>query len=198
MPDNTLRLAVIIASVRNGRFGPTVARWFTEQARRHGRFEIDVIDLADVPLPPDLPATSPKLEPNPPRPDGMRALTRGLERADAIVIVTPEYNRSYPASLKIAIDWHFTQWDRKTVAFVGYSGNSGALLAIEHLRQVLNELGAHTLRDYVYFPRYYELFGADGTLHAPEAPEAAAVTVLDGLSWWASALAAARGVPASA
>lgn len=197
MSDDNLRLAVIIASVRDGRFGPTVARWFTEQARRHGRFEVDVIDLADFPLPPALPATSPKIEPNPPRPDGMAGLTRGLERAHAMVVVTPEFNRSYPASLKTAIDWHFTQWDRKTIGFVGYSGNSGALLAIEHLRQVFNELGAHTLRDYVYFPRYYELFAADGTLHAPDAPEAAATAMLDGLHWWASALAAARAVPAA-
>ena len=44
----------------------------------------------------------------------------------------------------------------------------------------------------------WALFGADGTLRAPEVPEAAAVTLLDGLSWWASALAAARGVSASA
>lgn len=198
MSDTTLRLAVIIASVRNGRYGPTVARWFAEQARRHGRFEVDVIDLADFPLPLALPATSPKIEPNPPRPDGMADLTLRLERADAMVVVTPDINRSYPASLKTAIDWHFTQWDRKTIGFVGYSGNSGGLLAIEHLRQVFNELNAHTLRDYVFFPRYYELFDADGALHAPDVPEAAAVAMLDRLHWWASALAAARALPVSA
>jgi NAD(P)H-dependent FMN reductase len=195
MPN--LRLAVIIASVRDGRFGPTVAHWFTEQARRHGRFEIDLIDLADFTLPLALPATSPKIDPNPPRPDGMTDLTARLELADAMVIVTPEFNRSYPAALKTAIDWHFTQWDGKTIGFVGYGGNSGGLLAIEHLRQVFNELGAHTVRDYVYFPRYFELFDADGTLPAPAVPEAAAIAMLDQVHWWASALAAARAVPAA-
>jgi hypothetical protein len=38
----------------------------------------------------------------------------------AFVIVTPEYNHSYPASVKALIDWHFTQWTAKPVAFVGY------------------------------------------------------------------------------
>lgn len=196
MSGTPLRLAVIIASVRNGRFGPTVARWFTEQARQYGRFEVDVIDLAEFPLPLALPATSPKNEPNPTRPDGMADLTRRLALADAMVVVTPEFNRSYPAALKTAIDWHFTQWDGKTIGFVGYGGNSGGLLAIEHLRQVFTELNAHTVRDYVYFPRYFELFDADGTVSAPAVPEAAAMAMLGQLHWWASALAVARTVPA--
>ncbi|WP_024799521.1 NADPH-dependent FMN reductase [Nocardia sp. BMG51109] len=189
---STPRLAVLIASVRNGRFGPVVANWFAEQARKHGEFDVDVIDLAEADLPLALPATSPRIEPNPTRPAGMSALTRGLEQADAIVVVTPDINRSYPASLKSAIDWHFTQWDRKTIGFVGYSGMSGGLFAIDHLREVFNELNAHTVREYVSFPRYYLLFDADGKLAEPAEPEEAAAAMLDQLHWWASALAAAR------
>jgi NAD(P)H-dependent FMN reductase len=196
LSSNTLHLAVLIASVRNGRFGPTVARWFTEQARQDGRFEVGVIDLADYPLPLALPAVSPLIEPNPVRPDGMDELTRRLDAADAIVIVTPDINRSYPASLKTAIDWHFTQWNRKTIGFVGYSGHSGGLLAIEHLRQVFNELDAHTVRDYVSFPRFYLLFDEDGRLREPDEPAAAATALLDQLHWWASALMAARATSA--
>ncbi|TQF75027.1 NAD(P)H-dependent oxidoreductase [Rhodococcus spelaei] len=196
--SNPVRLAVIIGSVREGRFGPVVAHWFAEQARRHGGFEVDVIDLADATLPLELPAVSPMMDPNPPRPAGMTALTSGLERADAVVVVTPDINRSYPASLKTAIDWHFTQWDRKAIGFVGYSGASGGLLAIEHLRQVFNELNAHTVREYVSFPRYFELFDADGALHDPTRPESASEAMLDQLHWWASALTAARSSAAVA
>ncbi|WP_225724798.1 MULTISPECIES: NADPH-dependent FMN reductase [unclassified Nocardia] len=191
-----LKLAVIIGSVREGRFGPVVARWFAEQAEAHGAFDIDVIDLAEMTLPLELPAISPMLDPNPPRPEGMRELTRRLDAADAMVIVTPDINRSYPASIKTAIDWHFKQWQHKTIGFVGYSGNSGGLLAIEHLRQVFNELNAHTVRDYVSFPRYYLLFDEAGRLRQPDEPAAAAQRMLDQLHWWASALAAARAVPA--
>ncbi|WP_067659938.1 NADPH-dependent FMN reductase [Nocardia harenae] len=189
---STLRLAVVIGSVRDGRFGPTVARWFTEIAAKDGRFTVDVIDLADHELPVGLPAVPPVMDPNPERPEGMRGLTEALDRAEAFVIVTPDYNRSYPAALKAAIDWHFTQWERKTIGFVGYSGASGGLLAIEHLRQVFTELNAHTVRDYVSFPRYYLLFDENGALREPDEPAATAAELLDQVHWWANALRAAR------
>ncbi|MGW1886855.1 NADPH-dependent FMN reductase [Streptomyces sp. NPDC001970] len=192
MTSRNLNLAVISGSVREGRFGPVVADWFLEQARQHGRFTVDLVDLADTPLPLELPAVPPALDPNLPRPDSMADLTRRLDAADAFVVVTPDYNRSFPAALKAAIDWHYTQWQTKPVGFVGYSGASGGLLAIEHLRQVFNELHAHTVRDYVAFPRYYELFSPEGTLIAPEGPNGAAKVLLDQLEWWAAVLHDAR------
>jgi NAD(P)H-dependent FMN reductase len=185
----TLKLAIIIGSVRDGRFGPVVANWFAQQV--DDRFEIDIVDLADTTLP-ALPAVPPALDPDPVRPADMRDLTDRLAAADAYVIVTPDYNRSYPAALKAAIDWHFTQWDAKAIGFVGYSGGSGGLLAIEHLRQVFNELNAHTVRHYVSFPRYYMLFDENGQLHDPQEPAAAAAALLDQLHWWTSALVAAK------
>ncbi|WP_446226348.1 NADPH-dependent FMN reductase [Nocardia sp. IBHARD005] len=108
------------------------------------------------------------------------------------------YNRSYPAALKAAIERHFTQWDAKVIGFVGYSGGSGGLLAIEHLRQVFNELNAHTVRNYVSFPRYYMLVDENGQLRDPQEPEAAAVALLDQLHWWTSALVAARSARVAA
>jgi NAD(P)H-dependent FMN reductase len=190
-----LKLAVIIGSVRDGRFGPVVASWFAGQARAHGGYDVDMIDLADYEIPMELPAVPPAMDPDPERPAGMTELTERLSAADAYVIVTPDYNRSFPASLKAAIDWHFTQWSGKTIGFVGYSGASGGLLAIEGLRQVFNELDAHTLREYVSFPRYYMLFDENGSLRDPEEPGRAARTMLDRLHWWATALTAARSVP---
>ncbi|MCW2883720.1 MAG: FMN-dependent NADPH-azoreductase [Streptosporangiaceae bacterium] len=192
MPSQTLNLAVIIGSVREGRFGPVVANWFVEQAEQHGQFAVDLIDLADTPLPLELPPVLPALEPNMARPAEMAGLTRRIEAADVIVVVTPEYNRSFPASLKAAIDWHYTEWQAKAIGFVGYSGGSGGVLAVEHLRQVFSELQAHTVRDYVTFPRYYQLFSPDGTLRDPEGPNAAAKVLLDQLLWWGSVLRDAR------
>jgi len=192
MSQENLDLAVIVGSVRQGRFGPVVARWFTEQAEQHGRFTVNLVDLAEIPLPLDLPPLPPALQPEMDRPAEMGALTSRIAEADAIVVVTPDYNRSFPASLKAAIDWHYTQWQAKPIGFVGYSGASGGLLAIEQLRQVFGELHAHTVRDVVSFPRYYELFGPDGTLIDPEGPNGAAKAMLDQLMWWGSVLRDAR------
>ncbi|PJE94720.1 FMN reductase [Streptomyces carminius] len=187
-----LNLAVIVGSVRQGRFGPVVARWFAGQAERYGRFTVDVIDLADVPLPPVLPPVPPAFTPDLPRPAELAGLTRRLTAADAYVVVTPDYNRSFPASLKAAVDWYYAEWQGKAVGFVGYSGASGGLLAIEQLKQVFGELNAHTVRDSVSFPRYFELFDADGQLLEPERAEGDAKQLLDQLEWWGSVLREAR------
>ncbi|MEV6278486.1 NAD(P)H-dependent oxidoreductase [Nocardia sp. NPDC051832] len=189
-----MKLAVIIGSVRAGRFGPTVAGWFAEQARAHGGFEIDIVDLADFELPLELPPVPPMMDPDGPRPASVAALGERLAAADAFVIVTPDYNRGYPAGLKAAIDWFVTEWDSKTIGFVGYSGATGGILAIEGLRQVFNELNAHTVRNYVSFPRYYLLFDETGSLLDPAEPNAAAAAMLDQLHWWSAALTAARSV----
>ncbi|WP_448333633.1 NADPH-dependent FMN reductase [Streptomyces sp. DSM 41534] len=193
-----LNLAVVIGSVREGRFGPVVAKWFAERAEEYGRFTVNLVDLADTPLPLALPAVPPALEPRMARPAGMAGLTRRLEEADAVVVVTPDYNRSFPASVKAAIDWHYTEWEAKPIGFVGYSGASGGLLAIEQLRQVFAELQAHTVRNAVTFPRYYELFGPEGRLRDPEGPNGVAKAMLDELLWWGELLHEARRARAEA
>jgi NAD(P)H-dependent FMN reductase len=82
----------------------------------------------------------------------MKAVTAQLTDADAFIIVTPEYNYSYPASVKALIDWHFTQWTAKPVAFVSYGGVAGGRHAVLHLENVLTELHAVTIRDGLSFP----------------------------------------------
>jgi len=185
------KLVIIVGSVRDGRFGPAVASWVAEQAGAHGGFEVEVVDLAEVDIPLALPAESPKFAGDAyPRPAGMAALTSALEGADAFVVVTPEYNHSYPASLKAAIDWHFTQWTAKPVAFVSYGGAAGGRHAVLHLENVLTELHAVTIRDGLAFPNYFTAW-QDGR---PLDPDAAgyAKTLLEQLAWWAGALRSAR------
>ncbi|MFF2148547.1 NADPH-dependent FMN reductase [Kitasatospora sp. NPDC058190] len=191
MEKNTHKLVVLVGSVREGRFGPVVSAWVAEQAAAHGGFEVEVVDLAEVDVPLALPAASPKLAgADYPRPAGMAKLTGALEGADAVLIVTPEYNHSYPASLKAAIDWHFTQWTAKPVAFVSYGGAAGGRHAVLHLENVLTELHAVTIRDGLAFPNYFTAW-SDGR---PEDPQAAgyAKAMLDQLFWWAGALKNAR------
>jgi NAD(P)H-dependent FMN reductase len=126
MSDTKSNVVIIVGSVREGRFGPVVASWVADRARRHGAFQVTVIDLADVDIPLSLPAVPPKYAGDAyPRPLGMGPVTAALDGADAFIIVTPEYNHSYPASLKALIDWQFTQWTAKPVAFVSYGRCGG-------------------------------------------------------------------------
>ncbi|MFE5600241.1 NADPH-dependent FMN reductase [Streptomyces coelicoflavus] len=191
MDINKHKLVVVVGSVREGRFGPVVGSWVAEQARRHGGFEVEVVDLADIDIPLTLPAESPKYAGDSyPRPAGMAALTSALAGADAFVVVTPEYNHSYPASLKAAIDWHFTQWTAKPVAFVSYGGAAGGRHAVLHLENVLTELHAVTIRDGLAFPNYFTAW-RDGQPLDDAAP-GYAKTLLEQLAWWAGALRTAR------
>ncbi|MET8676418.1 NAD(P)H-dependent oxidoreductase [Streptomyces sp. NPDC004647] len=188
MSDAPIRLAVIIGSVREGRFGPTVARWFVEEAEPRADLDIDVIDLADV----KLGMTAPTMDPSPGTAEALGLVSPRLEAADAFVVVTPEYNHSFPAFLKNVIDWHNAAWNAKPVGFVSYGGVSGGLRAVEHLRQVFAELHAVTVRDTVSFHTAWSQFGEDGRPTDPEGCNAAAKTMIDQLSWWAEALREAR------
>ncbi|PRW63626.1 NADPH-dependent FMN reductase [Actinopolyspora mortivallis] len=186
MSEEHPRLAVLVGSAREGRFGPTVANWFADQARQHNSMETELIDLAETPLPVTL--TS---HPDPGVTEMLDRLSPRLESADAFVVVTPEYNHSFPAVLKSAIDWHYTQWRAKPVGFVSYGGMSGGLRAVEQLRLVFAEMHAVTVRDGVSFHMAWEKFDQDGSPVDPTS-NAAAKTMLDQLTWWARALRTAR------
>ena len=187
MPTDPLRLAVITSSVREGRFGPTVSDWITSVARERTDLSVDAIDLADHPLPHRLSA-----RPGPRTARALAGLSPRLADADAFAVVTPEYNHSFPASLKALIDWHGTQWRAKPVGFVSYGGMSGGLRAVEQLRQVFAELHAVTVRDVVSFHNCWGLFDEAGAPRDPVGAVTAATKLLDRLHWWGQALREAR------
>jgi NAD(P)H-dependent FMN reductase len=177
------RLAVIVGSTREGRFGPTVARWFAGQADARPDLVVDLVDLAEVGLPAVL-----ARRPGP----AAQAFSRRIEAADAFVVVTPEYNHGYPASLKQAIDTAHVEWQAKPVGFVSYGGMAGGLRAVEQLRPVFAEVHAVTVRDTVSFHHFPSCFDAEGEPVDGVGPAAAAKSLLDQLTWWARALRSAR------
>ncbi len=168
----TSRIAVVIGSTREGRFGPIVAHWFARLAEQRPDLEVDLVDLTE----PDVPG---------PR------FTTAIDAADGVVIVTPEYNHSFPGPLKTAIDSVGREWHAKPVGFVSYGGISGGLRAVEPLRGVFAELHAVTIRDTVSFAMAWEAFDGDGQPKDPEADKAAH-RLLNQLAWWAVTLRVGR------
>jgi NAD(P)H-dependent FMN reductase len=190
MTDTPLRLAVVVGSVRGGRFGLPVATWFAEQARQHGRFEIDVIDLAELPLPTVMPAFGE--EPDAETLAVKNALSQRLHAADAFVLVTPEYNHSYPASLKNVLDWFRPEWGAKAFGIVSYGGQGGGIRAAEHLRAVICELHSMTVRDALSFHNAWGQFDENGQLTDEGEGAIAAKRLLGQLEWWGSLLREGR------
>ena len=184
-----LKLAVILGSNREGRFGPVIADWLLSRAAGRRDFTVDLVDLAETELPTALsykPSAAVRAE--------LARVTPKLADADAFVVLTPEYNHSFPAALKSLIDWHFGEWRAKPVAFVSYGGISGGLRAVEQLRQVFAEMHAVTVRDTVSFHNAGAHFDDEGNHRDPAAPDAAAKGMLDQLAWWGNALRSAKSV----
>ncbi len=172
--DTPLRVAVIIGSTREGRAGDRIGRWFAGRAAEREDLDPAVVDLVDF----DFPARYPDRATV-----QMRHFVTEIGRADAFVIVTPEYNRSFPASLKQAIDYAYDEWRAKPVAFVSYGHGSGGLYAVEQLRSVFTELHTVTLRNGV---------SIDLLDDTAEGRDRAAAVMLDQLGWWGLALREAR------
>ncbi|GGN56240.1 FMN reductase [Streptomyces albiflavescens] len=184
-----MRVAVVLGSNREGRFGPVVADWLLARIRERDDFAPEVVDVASVQLP-----TALSHSPSPSVAAELAKVTPTLAAADAFVVLTPEYNHSFPAGLKNLIDWHYAEWRAKPVALVSYGGVSGGLRAVEHLRQVFAELHAVTVRDTVSFHGSGAAFDGEGQPRDAAAPAAAAKVMLDQLGWWARALREAKGV----
>ncbi|MGW1839070.1 NADPH-dependent FMN reductase [Streptomyces sp. BBFR2] len=174
-------LAVLVASTREGRFAPVISGWFARRAAAHEHLDVDVIDL-DAVRPYELRHGTPEFE----------EFAGRIAAADAFVVITPEYNHSFPAPLKHAIDLLNPQWHAKPVGFVSYGGISGGLRAVEQLRLVFAELHATTVRETVSFPLAWTLFDETGELHDPAPATKAADTLLHQLTWWALTLREGR------
>ncbi|WP_329547722.1 NAD(P)H-dependent oxidoreductase [Streptomyces sp. NBC_01356] len=184
-PDPPVRLTLVVGSNREGRFGPVVADWLLSRIRERDDFLPEVVDVASVHLPTTFSASSEAAA-------ELAKVTPALAAADAFVVLTPEYNHSFPAGLKNLIDWHYTEWRAKPVALVSYGGLAGGLRAAEHLRQVFAELHAVTVRDTVSFHGAGASFDEEGKPRDTAGPAAAADMMLDQLAWWARALREAK------
>lgn len=169
--DDRLKIGLVYGSTRKGRFCDTVAGWVADQVRGRERLELDHLD---------------------PAAEEQGELVLRIDQADGFIVVTPEYNHSFPAPLKALIDAANREWHAKPVAFVSYGGISGGLRAVEHLRGVFAELHAVGLRDTVSFAGAWSQFDEQGRLQQAERAERSMATVLSRLEWWTQALRDAR------
>ena len=131
-------LQVIIGSTRPGRVGPAVADWIAQRAKQQGDFKVEVTDLAEL----NLPLFD---EPHHPR---LRQYVHQhtmdwsaiVEESDAFVFVIPEYNHTFNAATKNALDYLHAEWQNKPAGIVSYGGASGGAHAARTLEPVLSAL----------------------------------------------------------
>jgi len=183
-------LAVIIASTRPGRVGLPIGTWVAEAARAHGDFDVDLVDLVEVGLPfldePNHPAMRNYTKPH------TLAWSERIDRADAFVFVMAEYNHSYPAPLKNAVDFLHAEWAQKPAAFVSYGGISGGTRAVTAFEPVLGALNVVVLPQAVPLPFGAKNLDDDGAFVPDERQQAAMEKLLAAVSRWSDTLVAHR------
>jgi len=179
------RIMIVVSSVRPGRIGLPISEWVRTAAEARDGVEVDFVDLAELALPfMD--------EPNHP---SQRAYTKQhtidwsarVDAADAVILVTPEYNHSFSPALKNALDFLSQEWWRKPVGFVSYGGVSAGSRGVTALEPVTSMLGMVRAGAAVELP-FAGRQVADGVFAAGEKETAILGKMLDEIEGLAPAL----------
>jgi len=153
LEGHALKLLIILGSTREERFGKKMADWYVPKAKEASRFdEIEFIDLADINLPMSMEPKSPSNGPGSYTHEYTKEWSKIISSADAFVLLTPEYNHSFSAALKNALDHVYFEWGHKPVALVSW-GTVGGARAIQSIAPVLRALEMVLIRkDINIFP----------------------------------------------
>ncbi len=185
------KIAVVIGSTRANRFGDKPAEWIANIAKVRGDLDIEIVDLRDYPLPFFDEVSSSLYVPS--KSEVAQRWQKKVAEFDGFIVSTAEYSRGPTAVLKNALDYAYTEWNRKPISFVGYGG-VGAARAIEHLRLSAVELQMAPTRNAVHivWADFAQVLQQGKKLEEFEHLNQAATTLLDELAWWAKVLKAAR------
>jgi NAD(P)H-dependent FMN reductase len=155
MNTKSLFIPVILGTARKGRASENVARFVFGEVQKREGVETELIDIRELALPTDDAGEQIK--------DPKFSAT--IERADGLVIVTPEYNHGYPGLLKHVLDSNLKEYIHKAVGVCGVSaGGFGGVRVIENLLPVLRELGLVTIFWDGNFSGAQSLFDDDGNI----------------------------------
>lgn len=182
-----LNIPVILGSVREGRKSEAPAKYIVQKIIDAGH-QSQLVDFKLLPLPfvdcPKEPSEYNKDYPN----ENVRKWSVIADEADGFVFVTPEYNHSYSAVLKNALDWLYPEFKNKPVGLVGVSsGILGGARAVEQLRPVCGNFSIMDIRETVLFVKVKDVFNESGKL-LDESYNKKIDGMLKSLFWWAEQL----------
>ncbi len=187
-----MKIAVILGSIRKVRRGERVAKWLMAKLPKTKGVAFELLDLRDYPLPfYDEPTSPDSLKNGYSSPVATKWAAK-IGKADAFIIITPEYNHGPNAVLKNALDWVYSEWNKKPVTFVSYApGAAAGIRAVEQLRQITIELQMAPIREAIHISHVLDTIDENGTLLQGHYNERL-IKVLDQLLWWTKALKTAR------
>jgi len=154
-----MNIAIISASVRNNRKSHRLALFFKNYIEANNFATVEMLDLQEYKFPIFEDRLSGMKEP----PSGAQQFAEKIKTADGVLIVTPEYNGGYPASLKNAIDLLYNEWKRKPVALATVSnGQFGGCQVITSLIFTLWKIGVCLVPALYPGPAVQDAYAEDG------------------------------------
>jgi len=179
-------LKIITSTVRPGRKGPLIANWITDIAKKHGSFNVELLDLFEINLPMMNEANHPSMKKY--EHEHTKKWSAKIEEADAFIFVTSEYDYNYPAPLRNAIEYLALEWQYKAAGIVSYGGISAGTRAANSLKADLATMKIVPLQEGVNFPMFTQYIKEDGTFVPTEISAIAADTMLKELVRWTKGL----------
>jgi len=153
--ERLLFIPVILGTTRQGRMSAHAAKLVAGEVAKRNGVETELIDIATLPLPVTDAGEAIK----------DRTFSDKMNRADALVIVSPEYNHGYPGLLKHVLDTCLKEYIHKAVGIAGVSaGPFGGARMIQDLLPVMRELGLVTIFWDVNFSTVQDVFDEKGAL----------------------------------
>jgi NAD(P)H-dependent FMN reductase len=193
-----LKIAVIIGSTRDTRFGDKPAQWILDLAKQRPELDVELVDLKSFDLPLFNEAASNAWAPS----SDARAVAwqKKIGEFDGYIVIAAEYNRSITGALKNAFDQAYVEWNNKAIGFVGY-GSVGGARAIEHARLIAVELQMANTRSAVHIGGsdfMPILYGQKTLADIEQNILPSAKDMLDQLTFWTRAAKDARLAAATA
>jgi NAD(P)H-dependent FMN reductase len=186
----SLKLNVIIGSTRPGRAGPAVAKWAADHAKSHGKFDVELVDLAEFNLPLLDEPSHPRLQQY--QHEHTRRWSASVASADAYLFVLPEYDYFPNAAMINALQALSREWAFKTAGIVSYGGISGGLRSAQELRLLIANLDMMPIPQTVPIPFFGKFIDENGVFTPTEPMTEGLNGALNHLAKWAAALQSAR------
>jgi NAD(P)H-dependent FMN reductase len=177
-------IPIICGSTRRDRQSIKAAKFVLARLQQRAGVQTELLDLLEL----NFPIMEERLHRRDDPPPGVREFGEKIGRADAVIIVSPEYNNGYPGVLKNALDYLLPEYERKPFGIVTVSaGGFGGINCLAQLRLVVLGMGGFSIPENLAVSHIHKSFNDDGTPNDP-AYEKRCGEFLDDVLWFAEAI----------